>query len=406
MINKWEEALRQIDFAFQPIINLQTGITTAVEALLRNTEDTTFRSIDNFFNAAYNDGVLFSIDTILREKAISKFTKIPWNDHIKLFYNYDPRICTMPDYEIGATEKILHKYKLPTDKICFELNEKHKFDTDQLRKLVNITHRRGIRIAIDDFGTGFSGLELFYNSEPDYVKFDRFLVSGLDESSTKRSICKHLISLSKIFGATVIAEGIETEDELYFCMELGFDLVQGYYTGIPDKNIDNLEFINSRILELKNNFNYRCLRNNNLKKSVEKPTTIQTGERADLIIEIFKNNPECRAIPVTDSNNYPVGIIKDKDLKKYIYSPFGYNLLMNRSVETGINNFITHCPVADINSTDENIQEIFLKEYDCEGIIITWNMEYYGFLTRNEAINIINKNSVSPQKSLSKRPAV
>jgi EAL domain-containing protein (putative c-di-GMP-specific phosphodiesterase class I) len=398
MNTDWSSVVDEADFAFQSIVHPGTGVTFAVEALIRNIDKKIFPTIDSLFDTAFEDKVLFSIDIALREKAISKFSTIPWHERIKLFYNYDPRIFMMPDYRTGETEKILEKYNLTGDRLCFEISEKHRFNPDNLNSFVNISKNRGFKIALDDFGTGFSGLELLYHSNPDYIKFERFLISDIDRSTKKRSVCKNLIKIAKTFGAVVIAEGVETEEEFFICAELGFDLIQGYYTGRPLTSVEDLEYINIKAGGIYNLSRNEIQKKNQIKKYIEKPPILYNFENTDNILRLFRNDPGLRAIPVLDTNEYPVGLITDRKVREYTYSQFGYSLLINRSIDVPLEKFIIYPPVADINSPLDQIVDLFFRDYDSPGIIITWNMEYYGFIPASEIVAIIGKMRSKPSR--------
>src|SRR5208337_4246591 len=108
----WIQAVGCLDFALQPIVNPYTGMTYAVEALLRNTQSAGFNSIADFFDSAYYDGVLFTVDVELRRMAVEKFKRVEFYKKIKIFYNYDPRVHIMENYQFGATENILKEMNL------------------------------------------------------------------------------------------------------------------------------------------------------------------------------------------------------------------------------------------------------------------------------------------------------
>lgn len=103
----WVECLSRIDFAFQPIVNIHTGVCYGCEALLRNYEEAGFRSIDDFFDQAYRDRALYSVDLCLREKAVKKFSTLKWNRQTKLFINLDNRVLDSENYKSGNTVNIL-----------------------------------------------------------------------------------------------------------------------------------------------------------------------------------------------------------------------------------------------------------------------------------------------------------
>jgi EAL domain-containing protein (putative c-di-GMP-specific phosphodiesterase class I) len=235
------KAVELLDFAFQPIVNSLSGVTFAVEALVRGNGSAGFPSIGDMFDAAYEEKALYAFDLALRRKAIKKFSRIGFHSRVKLFYNYDPRVHEMADYRFGMTEAILGELGLANDMLCFELSEQHRIGPEKLFKdVMTRTRQRGFKIALDDFGAGFSSFELFYHSDPDFLKFDRFLIKGIDSDIKKRTFFSHILSLAKALGVVAIAEGVETEREFLTCKELGCDLIQGYYIQRPTLAVDEL----------------------------------------------------------------------------------------------------------------------------------------------------------------------
>ena len=109
---EWQNKLKILDIAFQPILNIHTGKIFAVEALLRNYQEAGFESIFSLFDEAYQKNILYSFDIALRRKTIEKFTKIAIYQNIKLFYNLDNRLFEMPDFAQGNTKKILSDYNI------------------------------------------------------------------------------------------------------------------------------------------------------------------------------------------------------------------------------------------------------------------------------------------------------
>ncbi|MCG8616142.1 MAG: EAL domain-containing protein, partial [Desulfobacterales bacterium] len=167
---EWAIRLENIDYAFQPIVNIHTGNTFGFEALLRCHEDVGFSSIDALFDEAYNDGLLHHVDLILREKALKKFAAFRSSYPAKLFYNLDNRMFDAMDYAPGSTMTLLESLGYTQDDICFEISEKHQFhDNSDVAKILEAYHSQGFKIAVDDCGTGFSGLQLIYYTEPDYI---------------------------------------------------------------------------------------------------------------------------------------------------------------------------------------------------------------------------------------------
>ena len=237
-MTNWNQVVDKLDYAFQPIIHSHTGKIYAVEALIRNVQNIPgLNYIDDLFDAAFNDDYLYELDLQLREKAIQKFSEIEI-DNLRLFYNLDNRIIYNKNLSAGNTSKILKKYKLNKNVICFELSEKGTaIEQNALSTMIQRYKENGYSIAIDDFGIGVSGLKLLYFSEAHVIKLDRFFISNIDQDSKKRLFCSSIIEMAHIMGMQVVAEGIETEKEFYTCKDIGADFIQGYLVQKPTVDI-------------------------------------------------------------------------------------------------------------------------------------------------------------------------
>ena len=103
---------------------------------------------------------------------------------------------------------------LPPSTVCFELSERHQFECFSSIKTTLTTYKQqGYRIAVDDFGTGFSGLQLLYHAEPDFIKIDRFFIAGIAADPKKRLFVFKVLSLAHTLGIAVIAEGVGVPDQ-------------------------------------------------------------------------------------------------------------------------------------------------------------------------------------------------
>jgi EAL domain-containing protein (putative c-di-GMP-specific phosphodiesterase class I)/GGDEF domain-containing protein len=394
---RWLKALSEVDYAFQPIVSPLTGITFAVEALIRGVERAGFSSIEAFFDEAHREKVLFEIDLILRKKALAKFMLIGFHHKIKLFYNYDPRVLEMADHSYGETEKILEEFGLTPDSLCFELSERHQInDNQKFRQLLTVFKKRGFQLALDDFGAGFASFELFYHSEPDILKCDRFLTNGIDCDLRKKTFCSHIIHLAKLLGVIVIVEGVETEAEFQTCIELGCDLVQGFYLQKPTVNPAELSYIHPKASSREGKKPAGASRDTELLvKEITRIEPINVNDNLKILFDKFHYNLQYNFFPVVDKTGYPLGIIHEKAIKKYVYSPYGKDLLHNKSISTSLANFVSKCPTVDLSAPQERILEIYSTNPNSEGIIITKSQKYYGFLTAKSLLNLINEKNLA-----------
>jgi diguanylate cyclase (GGDEF)-like protein/PAS domain S-box-containing protein len=265
MNSRWLNIVEKIDFAFQPIADINSGKTIAYESLLREYKEAGFESIDEFFNSAFEEKILFKLDILLREKALKKFKKLFKKDNeTQLYYNIDNRILEMDDYEPGLTSNILNKLELPESCLTFEVSEKHQFDSFKIAKnILTVYKEQGFSVALDDFGVGHSGLKMLYYISPDCIKIDRFFITDILNDKRKKIYVANIVNIAHYSGIKVLAEGVETEDELNVCKEIGCNYVQGYYLQRPTQDIDELKQT-YEIVAKNNKVNFKSINNFNL----------------------------------------------------------------------------------------------------------------------------------------------
>ncbi|MBI5558575.1 MAG: EAL domain-containing protein, partial [Deltaproteobacteria bacterium] len=211
----WMAIVDTLDFAFQPIVNIHTGVCLGYEALVRNWAAAGFSSIQQMFDAAYLYNKLAHFEYLLREKAIRKYVALPHYQQTTFFLNLDNRILHAPDEVCGNFSNLLAELGIQADMICLEISEKHPI-TDYQGFCHFCQQRKSahFKVAIDDFGSGFSGLQLLYFAEPNFIKIDRFFINDIATDAKKKLFVSKVLNLAHILGSMVIAEGVETEQTL------------------------------------------------------------------------------------------------------------------------------------------------------------------------------------------------
>ncbi|WP_418184565.1 GGDEF domain-containing protein [Aliarcobacter vitoriensis] len=405
----WTEIISKLDYAFQPIIYSHSGKIYAVEALLRNVQDIpNLTNIDDLFDLAFNNDYLYELDLELREKAISKFAKINYSN-LKLFYNLDNRIIYNKSYSSGNTEKILKKYNLNKERICFELSEKGTaIEQNALSSMLEKYKQSGYSIAIDDFGIGVSGLKLLYFSEANIIKLDRFFISNIDQDSKKKLFCSSIIDMAHIMGIQVIAEGVETIKEFYTCKDIGADFIQGYLVQKPTKNINEIEILYNNIVDLiakdKRNDTNRTIDS----KFIEEITPLDVNTSLYDLFLHFKKNTQHNFVPIVDEFGYLLGIIYESDIKKISYSQYGLSLAQNKTFSSTLLKYIKPALSVEISWGIDKILEMYnLNFNDSLGIFITSSDKYKGFINLNSLLTLSYKRNIeiaTNQNPLTKLP--
>jgi EAL domain-containing protein (putative c-di-GMP-specific phosphodiesterase class I) len=151
-----------------------------------------------------------------------------------LFVNVSPdTIYEEPDFAARFLA-LAQSAGMPPDRVVIELTEESLLDDyARLRSTSQRLREAGCAIAIDDLGAGSSGLRTWSELRPDYVKIDRYFVSGIDSDSTKLEFVRSMLDMGRAMGCRVIAEGVETRAAKEMLTEFRCDTGQGYYFSYP-----------------------------------------------------------------------------------------------------------------------------------------------------------------------------
>jgi len=403
-----------LDMALQPIALMRSGTIYGYEALMRGHEALGLASIAEVLDTAHRLGLAKALHLLLLDKALRKLTAIDGPADKKLFFNLDGRVLDGNSVDDGEalheeTAALLRKYGLDPSSLCIELSE--TFDYAGAKDVADMVagHREhGIRFALDDFGRGFSELKVLYEYHPEFIKIDRFFVSGMVSDSRKRLFVSTLVNLAHVLGIRVVIEGVETEQEYEQGWRLGCDLVQGYFVARPMREFPDGHATCPHLnLSLRRERERKEMRSAIIAERTETFDTIADTATIGDVMEAFRYARGQSLLPVLDSGGEPKGIVREADLKEFSYSPYGRDLLQNSSCRRDLSDFVTTCPIADITSSAESILDMFACQETTDGIIITDDSKYVGFLSALSLLDIINDKRLEDardQNPLSKLP--
>ena len=223
---------------YQPTVDLTTGTTTGVEALVRWNHPT--RGLvppTDFIPIAEQTDLIDRVGRWVLEEAceqLGRWARRPDTRHLSIAVNLSARQLCLPDL---ADDVALTVGRLGVDpsKLCLEITESALMtDLDQAIRAVRSLRALGLRIAVDDFGTGYSSLSYLTRLPVDIVKIDRSFITNIAHDSQERAITRGIIDLAHSLRLTVVAEGVETDEQLLVLNELGCDQAQGFLFAHPD----------------------------------------------------------------------------------------------------------------------------------------------------------------------------
>ncbi|HUT99707.1 MAG TPA: EAL domain-containing protein [bacterium] len=216
---------------FQPIMYLGDLKVLGHEALSLGPPNTIFENAERLFNFAARSEFGHALDRLCRRHAV-----LVAPEHVKdgelLFLNTAAVSFSDPSFsaDFGVESNLLK------ENVVLELTERTAIhDLAAFCRTLVTFKEEGFLIAVDDAGAGYSSLSTIAELQPDFLKFDRSMVSGIHESKIKQELLKTLLEMAGRTGSRVIAEGIEQAEELEMMREIGVELGQGYYLERPSR---------------------------------------------------------------------------------------------------------------------------------------------------------------------------
>ena len=240
LVEEFHQAIREEQFTvyYQPKFDVRPEIPVlaSAEALVRWVHPTLgFISPGVFIPLFEENGLIRELDTYVWEHAAAQiqdwkcrfgFT-VPVSVNVSRIDMYDPRM-------VETLQGILEKYGLVPSELLLEITESaYTQDSAQIISMVNRLRALGFRIEMDDFGTGYSSLNMISTLPIDALKLDmQFIRNAFDKRRDTRLI-EVIIDIADYLSVPVIAEGVETQEQLDALKAMGCDLVQGYYFSKP-----------------------------------------------------------------------------------------------------------------------------------------------------------------------------
>ncbi|WP_310586338.1 sensor domain-containing phosphodiesterase [Stutzerimonas frequens] len=217
-------AERSYAVVYQPIVHLVENRIVGHEALARFRADPQ-RTPDKWFDEAGQVGLQKELEIALIEAALQGFDRLPADSYLSL--NVSPETILA-----GALSEVLARQ--PLDRLMLEVTE-HALvqDYEQLAEALEPLRREGLRLAVDDAGAGYASFRHILKLKPDVIKLDASLIRNVDSDTGCRALAAALIRFAEETGCKVVAEGVETQEELAMLRRLEVNKAQGYLLGRP-----------------------------------------------------------------------------------------------------------------------------------------------------------------------------
>ncbi|WP_379133458.1 EAL domain-containing protein [Paenibacillus sp. sgz500958] len=227
-----------LDTYFQPILEMASGRTIGHEVLNRPPISPLFPTAEHFYEFAGETELMLRLEKSCRRASLTRYMeRMPdarGEADKLLFINVHPGILNDTRHKSGETLELLKELGLSPNRVVFELTERQAVqDYVSFEKALSYYREQGFRIAVDDAGSGYNSLKTLVYLKPEFIKLDKSLIRGIDRGREQQVLLELVREYAERSSTRVIAEGIETAEELAFLRKGGIDYGQGYALGRP-----------------------------------------------------------------------------------------------------------------------------------------------------------------------------
>lgn len=395
---------------YQPIVSLRNGDILGYEALSRGPEKTVFYSPLELIEKAHEKEKIWELEMLFRKKALERISEL--GDDKLLFVNVDPEVIKASEYKTGLTKEYLDEIGCKESSIVFEITERTAiFDYTAFMNVLDNYRNQGYQVAIDDVGAGYSGLKTINEIRPNFIKIDMDLIRNIDKDAFKQALIKAFVDTSLTTNIKIIAEGIETKEEMKTLILLGVHLGQGFYLRKPSAGFESLdEDVITRIKDYNqisrnlNEYSQEYHYISNLINSHVNP--IYESMAPCITIKNHLDKVEAKSACICE-NERPVGIIMKHNIDASMSGKYGFSLFANKPISRIMNtsplvvDYYMPISVVAKSAMERPDEQIF------DDVIVTKSGKYQGTVSMKKIFEytlMYEKNSAKERNPLTGLP--
>lgn len=386
---------------FQPIACLSDGSVYAHEALIRGAPSTALYSPDALLAAAENEGLNFEFETQCVSVALNHWGAIAGAG--RLFVNISAKVLVQTFKCCGRDSlvSLVNGFGVLPRHLVLEITEHERVaDMDELASVVEVIRSTGVALALDDFGDGRSSLRLWSQLKPEVVKIDKYFTKELSQHGDKLKTIQALQQIAAIFHTELIAEGIETEEDLRVLRDMGITYGQGYFLGRPALEPDSevMKQAKSVLLDRRvavfPELSRASVTGYLSRLSVVEAPAVGPSTTNDQIAAIFLSNPRLHALAVV-VGSAPIGLINRANFMNE-YSRMYYREVWGR--KSGFLHANTQPRLIERNHNVDELIGILTSDdqrYLTDGFIVTENGRYVGLGTGDQLVRSVTETRIN-----------
>jgi diguanylate cyclase (GGDEF)-like protein len=385
---------------YQPIAVLASGAVFAHEALIRGPQGSPMHAPVALLKAAAQEHLDFEFESVSALAAIYQTGVL--RDPGRLFVNISARVLVQVLRSCGrdALLDLVHALGVLPRMLVLEITEHERVaDMDRLARAVEVIRTAGVALALDDFGDGRSSLRLWSQIKPEFVKIDKYFTKDISLHADKLKTIQALQQIATTFQTALIAEGIETLDDLRVLRDLGIPYGQGYVLGrpAPDPVLaiaqDATELLQDRRVSVFPELVRAPQRGHLRPMALMNAPCAGVATSNDELADIFLREKHLHAIAVVDIQR-PVAIINRSQFMN------DYSKLYFREI-WGRKSCMMHAnDQPRLIERDHNIDELIGiltsedQRYLTDGFIVTENGRYAGLATADQLVRSVTETRI------------
>lgn len=400
----------KITSLYQPIVNLRTSEIIGYEALSRGPEQTQFYSPLALIEKAHELNRIWDLEMLFRKKALERLHRLEKDKF--LFINVDPDVIKTPEFKSGLTKEYLEQVGGEETSIVFEITERTAIsDYTAFQMILENYRRQGYMVAIDDVGAGYSGLKTINELRPNFIKIDMDLIRNIDKDAFKQALIKAFVDTSLTTNIKIIAEGIETKEEMKTLILLGVHAGQGYYLKKPARSFEALD--EDTIIRI-HDYNKIAKNLNAFSKEYHYISNLITNSNYQvyesmapaITVKSYLDKTNLKSVCICE-NNCPVGLVMKHNLDACLSGKYGFALYSNKPISRIMN---TTPLIVDLYTPISVVAKTAMGRSDdqlFDDVIVTKGSKYFGTVSMKKIFEytlMFEKNNAKENNPLTGLP--
>ena len=384
---------------FQPILSLADGRLHAHEALIRTPTDCPLRDPDALFDSARSAGLSMALELACLRLALGAWGRAGAPGQLFVNLSASTLVQALASQELGLL--LSGSGGAATGGLVIELTEHEQVqDVHALAIAAGRLRRAGVRLALDDFGDGRSSLRLWSELKPEVVKVDKYFTREIGLHPEKVQTMRALRQLAETFGSSLVAEGIETAEEMHLVRDLGIACGQGWFIGRPAPEplravpAPVMGVVHSRdvaiIPERRRQTQQRASAWNLLVCAA--PATPETTN--EQLFDRFAGDEALEAVAVVDESGCPIAMLGRQRFMDRFAKPF-FREIYGRQPCLLFANLAPR--LVELRSDIEALTDVLTSEdqrYLSEGFVLTENGQYKGLGRGHDLVRAVTESRI------------